>query len=79
MYKRQAFLSYDEGKYGFELLVRARLTECLWHIVRNMRAAMREYEGVSEASEERAKRMLDFIHMHYAEPIQLSDLSLIHI
>ena len=43
---REAFLTYDEGKYGFELLVRARLTECLWHIVRNMRAAMREYEGV---------------------------------
>ena len=72
---REAFLTYDEGKYGFELLVRARLTECLWHIVRNMRAAMREYEGVSEASEERAKRMLDFIHMHYAEPIQLGDIA----
>ena len=43
--------------------------------MRNMRAAMREYEGASEASEERAKRMLDFIHMHYAEPIQLSDIA----
>ena len=72
---REAFLTYDEGKYGFELIVRARLTECLWHIVRNMRAAMREYEGASEASEERAKRMLDFIHMHYAEPIQLADIA----
>ena len=72
---REAFLTYDEGKYGFELIVRARLTECLWHMVRNMRAAMREYEGASEASEERAKRMLDFIHMHYAEPIQLADIA----
>lgn len=72
---REAFLTYDEGKYGFELMVRARLTECLWHIVRNMRKAMREYEGVSEVSEERAKNMLDFIHTHFAEPIQLADIA----
>ena len=72
---REAFLTYDEGKYGFELMVRARLTECLWHIVRNMRAAMLSYEGAPEASEERAKQMLDFIHLRYAEPIQLADIA----
>ena len=72
---REAFLSYDEGKYGFELIVRARLTECLWHIVRNARLAIRDSVHTPSLAEERVKNMLDYIHLHFAEPVQLSEIA----
>ena len=72
---REAFLIYDEGRYGFELLVRARLTECLFHIVQNAREAMRAFEGAEGAGEERVKQMLDFIHLNHAQPISLDDIA----
>ncbi len=73
---REAFLIYDEGRYGFELMVRARLTEAIYHIVRNVRGAMREAEAGTEGmTEERVKQMLDFIHLHHAEPVTLAQIA----
>lgn len=72
---REAFLTYDEGKYGFELLVRSRLTELLFYIACNLRAKMRAYEDAGAAAETRVKAMLDFIHLRFSEPIRLADIA----
>lgn len=69
-----AFGAFEAGAYGYELLVREKLSHLWLLLVQNNKDLLKESSSVS-VDALRMKDMLAFIHPHYADSITLTDIS----
>ena len=71
----EAFAASDSNEFGVELLVREKLSHILYLILQNSETLM-ETPIVNENQDaKRIKEMLNFIHEHFAEPINISQIA----
>lgn len=71
----KAFDAYRDEAFGYELIVREKLSHLLYLIVTQHRASLTEQQDSNHPDVLRAKEMLSFIHIHYAEPLELHDIA----
>ncbi len=71
----EAFAAVAEGGFGYELEVRAHLSTFCMLLYRQYKAEMDENNSEVSQDEIRIRKMLDFVHEHYAENIQLSQIA----
>lgn len=76
----QAFVTYDEAAYGFEFLVREELSRMWYLIVKHHQEALVRKAQEESIETKRMKVMLEYLHQHYDENVQLAQLaSLVNI
>lgn len=71
---RSAYSLMEEKPYGFEFRVRAALSEILLLLLENRTAASKE-PAQNQIEMDRLLNMMSFIHMHYAEPLQVKQIA----
>lgn len=72
---RDAFDAYEAERFGYELVVRENLSRLWYLIIQNMQAALKKQSGHERAETARIKDMLNFVHKHYEERLELSQIS----
>lgn len=70
----EAFAAFEAGAYGYELLVREKLSHLWLLIVRNNEEQLRR-ESAASVDLSRMKDMLSFIHEGYGRSISLKDIA----
>lgn len=72
---RRAYEACASEEFGHELIVRNRLSE-LCHLIVSKQQALLERQPSPESPEaQRIKAMLDFLHRHYAEVLELPQIA----
>ena len=72
---RGAYKACNDEEYGYELVVRGRLTQ-MWHLlVTNMRPVMKQASISENRDAVRIKMMMRHLHRHYAEKISLRQIA----
>ena len=71
----EAFMHYQEGNFGYELLVRDGLSKLWFLIVNHYRSDLERQRNSSNLETTRAKTMLSYIHAHYADQISAKDIA----
>ena len=72
---REAFITFDEGAYGCELVLRAALTQLWLTLSQHHGEEIQRASGVENRQTRRLKAMMDFIAGSYADPLTLSDIA----
>lgn len=72
---REAYEAYDMEDFGYELLVRENLSHMWYLIVKNMQSVMEQQNQSESQDTVRIKVMLDFLHQHYTEPLELQQIA----
>lgn len=72
---REAYEAYDMEDYGYELLVREKLSHMWYLIVKNMQSVLEQQHRSESQDTVRIKGMLDFLHQHYTEPLELQQIA----
>ena len=71
----EAFLAYDSNDFAFELLVREKLSY-VWFLILKHHQPSLENLAIHESQDTiRIKKMLDFIHTHFAESLDVSQIA----
>jgi AraC-like DNA-binding protein len=71
----EAFVLYEEEKFGYEILVRECLSKLWFLIVSNQWSELTQYRNSQNTETVRVKEMLAYIHEHYAEVISLKNIA----
>lgn len=72
---RSAYDACASEEFAHELLVRNRLSE-LWHLlVSTQQPLLRRQPAPESPDTQRIKAMLDYLHRHYAEPLELPQIA----
>ena len=71
----EAFASYEESRFGYELIVREKLS-LLWLLVLSRLPSPEENGAAGESRNSiRIKEMMNFIHEHYSDTLTLQDIA----
>ena len=70
-----AFQTYQREPYGFELLIREKLSRVWFLIISNHRGELQEQQMSHQQDSLRLKEMLTYIHMNYANQIRLHHIA----
>lgn len=71
---KDAYDAYDAEEYGYELMVREKLSHMLYLIVLNKQDEL-ERQKAESMDILRIKAMLNYMHRYYAEPIELQQIA----
>lgn len=70
-----AFALFEEGAFGYELLVREKLSY-LWYLLLSQARLSLEHASFIESPDSvRIKKMMNYIHMHYGENLTLNQIA----
>lgn len=72
---REAYEAYATEQFGYELIVRERLSHMWYLILLNHRAVLAQEDQRVYPDTVRIKIMLGFLHQHYAEPMNLQRIA----
>lgn len=72
---RRALDAAHEGAFGYELQVRENLSHVWYLLVLHSKSIISSGKSISSIDAERLKRMIAFIHNHYAEPITVMQIA----
>lgn len=72
---REATEIYDLKNFGYELLMREKLSRMWYLIVKNMQSLLEQQNRSESQDTVRINAMLDFLHQHYAEPLKLQQVA----
>jgi len=70
-----AYISYDEEKFGYELYVREKLSHMLYLIVTNNESTIKHRNKSENKDIIRLKTMMSYIHQHYRDKIYLQQIA----
>ncbi|MFA6850981.1 MAG: AraC family transcriptional regulator [Selenomonadaceae bacterium] len=73
----EAIKIYDLNKFGYELLIREKLSHIWYLIIKNMQSLLKQPKQSECQDTVRINAMLDFLHQHYAEPLKLQQFAAI--
>jgi len=72
---KDAYEAYNEGKYGYELIVREKLSQ-IWYLLVTNKQPIIEKQHISEDKDVfRIKAMISYLHQRYAERINLDQIA----
>ena len=74
---RDAYDVHKEEQYGYELIVREKLSHMLYLIVTNKQSVIEQQQPSKDKDVHRVKLMLDYLHNNYADNVSLQQLSAI--
>ncbi|MBV7273982.1 AraC family transcriptional regulator [Clostridium sp. PL3] len=72
---QEAYEAYKEEEFGYELIVREKLSHMWYLIVKNMMSILKQQNQNKNYNIVRIKNMLDFLHYHYDEPLELHQIA----
>jgi AraC-like DNA-binding protein len=72
---QEAYEVFGTEIFGYELLVREKLSHMWYLIVKNMQSILKQQNRSESQDTVRIKVMLDFLHQHYAEPLELQQIA----
>lgn len=72
---QKAYEAYEEEDFAYELLVREKLSHMWYLIVKNMMSVWKQLNHNENQDTVRIKAMLDFLHYHYAEQLELQQIA----
>lgn len=72
---REATEIYDLDNFGYELLMREKLSRMWYLMVKNMQSLLEQQNRSESQDTVRINAMLDFLHQHYAEPLELQQIA----
>jgi len=70
-----AYKAYDEEKYGYELIIREKLSQMLYLIVMNNRQTINQKHKNEDKDTIRLKTMISYLHKNYPESIKLHQIA----
>jgi len=71
----EAYEYYKEEEFGYELIVREKLSHMWYLIVKNMVSVLKQQNQNVNHNIVRIKAMLDFLHHHYEKPLDLQQIA----
>lgn len=76
----EAYYAYSKEEFGYELIVREKLSHMWYLIIKNMESSLLQQNQHEDQNIIRVKVMLDFIHNHYSQQLSLNEIaSLVNI
>ncbi|WP_423055529.1 helix-turn-helix domain-containing protein [Acetobacterium carbinolicum] len=72
---QEAYEYYKEEEFGYELIVREKLSHMWYLIVKNMVSVLKQQSQNVNHNIVRIKAMLDFLHHHYEKPLDLQQIA----
>ncbi|KEI77785.1 AraC family transcriptional regulator [Clostridium botulinum A2 117] len=72
---QEAYKAYSKEEFGYELIVREKLSHMWYLIVKNMVSVLKNQNYNENHNIIRIKAMLDFLHHHYEEPLELQQIA----
>ncbi len=72
---QEAYEYYKEEEFGYELIVREKLSHMWYLIVKNMVSILKQQNQNVNHNIVRIKAMLDFLHHHYEKPLDLQQIA----
>jgi len=72
---QEAYEYYKEEEFGYELIVREKLSHMWYLIVKNMVSVLKQQNQNVNHNIVRIKAMLDFLHHHYEKPLDLQQIA----
>ncbi|MDK2941634.1 MAG: hypothetical protein PWP56_1147 [Acetobacterium sp.] len=72
---QEAYEYYKEEEFGYELIVREKLSHMWYLIVKNMVSVLKQQSQNVNHNIVRIKVMLDFLHHHYEKPLDLQQIA----
>jgi len=70
-----AYVAYDEEKFGYELIVREKLSHMIYLIVTNNESTIKHRTKSEDKDIKRLKAMMSYIHQHYRSRIYLQQIA----
>ena len=74
-YIKEAYEIFQTEEYGFEFLIRELLTHACLQIIKNNRSLLTDNGANQKTESKRIKIMLNFIHEHYNEALELQQIA----
>ena len=71
----EAYTAFDEEKYGYELVIRERLSHMLYLIVTNNRQTINQKYKSEDKDTSRLKTMISYMQQNYPEDIKLQQIA----
>lgn len=72
---QEAIEGNDMNNFGYELIVREKLSRMWYLIVNNMQSVLEQPSQTADRDSERINTMLNFLHQHYTEPLELQQIA----
>lgn len=70
-YIQKAYNAYNAEKFGYEFIVRESLSHVWYLLITNMQALIKKENQAETRDTIRTKAMMNFLHQHYSEPLNL--------
>jgi AraC-type DNA-binding domain-containing proteins len=67
---RNAYMLYESNGFGYEILVCSELSKAWYYLAKNLQPVIKNQHTVENVDTVRIKKMLDFIHENYNEPLE---------
>jgi AraC-like DNA-binding protein len=74
-YLQDAYEAYSTEKYGYEFIVREKLSYILYLLITNMQPVLKHQIKNDDQNNIRLKKMINFIHYHYVEDLNLEKIA----
>ena len=71
----EAFAAFDSNEFGFELLLREKLSHLIFLIIKNSKALLETPTINKNQDVRRIKEMLNFIHPHFSQSINITQIA----